>query len=134
MSNDKHTSDNTLSVRREKKIELPSPEQESARVIDIKDWERIKKYIKKIPSESGFLKNVPSIAFGAGVTALFSIFSVSNEPTWIKPVTISFTIFAFLVFLLSHYYEKKQEKNKNDFLELLQEEISGIEKTFQADK
>mgnify|MGYP001592503310 CR=1 FL=1 len=97
------------------------------------DWERIKRYVNKLPKQNKFLSNLYSIFLGAGfsgVLVLISLINSQNLKPWIIPTYIIFTISCFIlggvILYLDVNYSKKLKETKDE----LATEICEIEKLY----
>ena len=84
------------------------------------DWERIKRYVNKLPKQNKFLSNLYSIFLGAGfsgVLVLISLINSQNLKPWIIPTYIIFTISCFIlggvILYLDVNYSKKLKETKD---------------------
>jgi len=117
-------------------IAVPSRIGEAKLAIRRADWERIKKSINNIPSETNIHQIVYTILFsiaGAIAASLIPIHGNSKLAPWVFPLYGLFAVFSFVVAVIFCILGKAWRSTKTDYIKSIQEDMDGIEDTFRAE-
>ena len=131
-----NTTVDTLRYKRQDPIEVPAQEKEARRAIRKADWNRIKRLVERIPSESDILRIIYSILFGVAGSVGLSIYPIYSNPqasSWLFPLYVCITVFSLLVAFVFCVLDRRIRKSKINYLQMIQKDMEEIESIFEIE-
>lgn len=99
-----------------------------------RDWNRLKRTVKKCKPQTEWWSVVASFAFGVCASAFVSIITIKCDSTEynkaVLPVLYCVTIFSGIIGFISIYFHKSESSHYSMRLENVTEVINDIEQTF----
>lgn len=116
-------------------IVLPPPSAEERIGIRRVDWNRIKRLISDVPSETKICQIIYTILFstaGALGVSLIPIHSNPNLAPWVFPLYMWFAIFSLFVAVVFCFLSKREQQARTDRIQNIQTDIEEIENAFET--
>lgn len=126
----------TLNVKRQEQIALPSPKHEKRMAIRYSDWERVRRNLATA------LKPVPKLTeayyflFGFAGSAFLSLLPLlyaEKLPAWVNPLFFLIFIFSLACGIIFVSLEKKLKGTSISNLDSIMTDMAEIEKVFSQE-
>lgn len=125
----------TVTLKRDQSISLPSPSQERSLAIRYLDWNRCKMKLRRISQRVPRLHLVYSFLFGITASSGFSLLTFSTQtetklPAWGYPLYSLIFVFSLVTAIVFVYVDRRIGLDKQSEIDDVIEDMKSIEETF----
>lgn len=125
----------TVTLKRDQPISLPSSSQERRIAIRCLDWDRCTKKLRRSRQQVSRLHLVYSFLFGITASSGFSLITFYTEtetklPAWGYPLYSLIFLFSLMTAIVFVYVDRRIRLDKQSDIEDVIEDMESIEKTF----